>query len=112
MWSGLRWGRRIRWWWSGCGRWCGSSEVRGHCALVVDATGVGAPVVDMLRAARLGCEMSGGDDYGRGAGAARPGGVWNVPKRDLMAGVQVLLEQGRVEDCARDAGGGARWCGS
>src|ERR1035438_2433175 len=43
-----------------------SDELRGDCVLVVDATGVGAPVVDMLRAARLGCEIcavtiTGGD---------------------------------------------------
>ena len=33
-------------------------ELAGRCALAVDGTGVGAPVVDMLRAARLGCEIS------------------------------------------------------
>ena len=30
----------------------------GNCRLVVDATGVGMPVVDMLRAARPGCEIA------------------------------------------------------
>src|SRR5271170_6653928 len=33
------------------------SDVRGRCCLVVDGRGVGAPVVDMLRVARLGCEI-------------------------------------------------------
>jgi hypothetical protein len=33
-------------------------ELRGRCALAVDGTGVGAPVVDMLRGAGLGCELS------------------------------------------------------
>ena len=32
---------------------CGEA-LAGQCALVVDATGVGAPVVEMLRSARLG----------------------------------------------------------
>jgi hypothetical protein len=70
-------------------------ELRGHCALVVDGTGVGAPVVDALRAARLGCELcavtiTGGDhEHGHG-------GAWSVPKRDLIAGVQVLLERGEL----------------
>jgi hypothetical protein len=63
-------------------------ELRGGCALVVDATGAGSPVVDMLAAARLGCELPAvvitGGDRGPGKGT--------VPKRDLMAGVQVLLE--------------------
>src|SRR5580700_7762715 len=35
-----------------------SEELRGDCVLAVDATGVGAPVVDMLRAARLGCDLT------------------------------------------------------
>ena len=62
----------------------------GRCALAVDGTGVGAPVVDMLRAARLGCDISpvtitGGDQ------SHRNGTAWSVPKRDLIAVVQVLL---------------------
>ena len=70
-------------------------ELRGQCAVVVDGTGVGAPVVDGLRAARLGCELcavtiTGGD---REHGHA---GVWSVPKRDLIAGIQVLLERGEL----------------
>ena len=36
---------------------CGEA-LAGQCALVVDATGVGAPVVEMLRGARLGCEVT------------------------------------------------------
>jgi hypothetical protein len=69
-----------------------SGELAGNCALAVDATGVGAPVVDMLRAARLGCDLSavtitGGD---RATGAS-------VPKRDLMGELLVLLEQGQLK---------------
>ena len=33
------------------------APMAGHCALVVDATGVGAPVVDMLREPGLGCDL-------------------------------------------------------
>jgi len=74
-----------------------SHEIHGRCALVVDATGVGAPVVDMLRAARLGCELvavtiTGGTRENAGA-AGKPA---SVPKRDLMAGVEVLLEKGQL----------------
>jgi len=35
-----------------------SQELASNCAVAVDATGVGAPVVDMLRAARLGCDLT------------------------------------------------------
>jgi hypothetical protein len=70
-------------------------QLRGDCSLVVDGTGVGAPVVDGLRAARLGCELcavtiTGGDHEHSHDGA------WSVPKRDLIAGIQVLLERGEL----------------
>ncbi len=75
----------------------GHAELRGRCSLVVDATGVGMPVVDMLERARLGCDLSavkmtaGEKEVRSGSG---PGVEhWNVPKRDLVAGVQVLLER-------------------
>jgi hypothetical protein len=63
-------------------------HLRGNCVLVVDATGVGAPVVDMLRRAGLGCEIiavtiTGGDRETRKC----------VPKQDLIAGLQTLVEQ-------------------
>ena len=68
-------------------------ELRGNCALAVDATGVGAAVMDMLRSARLGCDLvpvviTGGE---RGVGHE------SVPKKDLLAEVQVLLESGRLK---------------
>jgi len=70
-----------------------SDELRGNCTVVVDATGLGAPVVDMLAAARLGCELTpvvitGGE---RGAGKG------TVPKKELMAEVQMLLERRRLK---------------
>jgi hypothetical protein len=60
--------------------------------VVMDATGVGAPVLDMLRKANLGCRiapviMSGGER------ASHAGGLWHVPKRDLIAGLQLMLEK-------------------
>ncbi len=68
----------------------------GDCALAVDGTGVGAPVVDMLRAARLGCDIAAvtitGGEKQRNNGAA----AWSVPKRDLLALVQVLLERNEL----------------
>jgi hypothetical protein len=72
-------------------------ELRGHCCVAVDATGVGAPVVDLLRSAGIGCEIcavtiTGGEkaqSSGSWAGVTR----WSVPKQDLIAGMQVLLEK-------------------
>ncbi len=83
----------------------------GGCALAVDATGVGAPVVEMLRGALFnmkvpGCELAAvsitGGDRERYAG-----GVWNVPKKDLMAGLQVLLERGVANRARSGSCGGA-----
>ena len=63
----------------------------GRCTLVVDATGVGAPVVDLLQRAQLGCGiepviLTGGE---RESSAA---GVRCVPKQDLVAGLRLMLE--------------------
>src|SRR5579864_6331766 len=62
--------------------------LRGQCALVVDGTGVGAPVVDSLRAARLGCELSAvtitGGEHANGNRSVNGVQRWNVPKRDLI----------------------------
>lgn len=73
-------------------------ELFGRCSVVVDATGVGAPVLEMLRRAGLGCEVAavtitGGDRESRLPGGG-PG--WSVPKVDLIAGLQVMLEQGEL----------------
>ena len=67
--------------------------VAGQAVVVADATGLGAPVIEMLRAARLGCDITA-VTITSGDRAVQRGNDWNVPKRDLIAGVQVLLEQG------------------
>lgn len=82
----------------------------GQCRVVMDATGVGAPVVDLLRSAGLGCELcavtiTGGEreaPHGSARGVAR----WSVPKRDLIAGVETLLEKRalRIAKNMKDAG--------
>ena len=65
--------------------------------LVVDATGVGRPVVDALRAARLRAPIwpvliTGGDTTLFDA----PSGFWRVPKRDLVGVLAVLLQSRRL----------------
>ena len=62
--------------------------------LAVDATGVGRPVVDLLRRAKLNpiaVTVTGGD------AATCEGMNWKMPKRELVAGVQVALQQGRLQ---------------
>ncbi len=70
------------------------SETKRVPALVADATGVGAPVIDMLRAADLepvAVTITGGDTV------SRDGQDYRVPKRDLVSVVQVLLQSERLK---------------
>lgn len=71
-----------------------SPSLAGNAALVVDQTGVGAPVVDLFRQAGLdlvGVLIHGGDK------AAHEGDTWRVPKRDLVGTLQVLFQGGRLK---------------
>lgn len=72
-------------------------------ALVVDGTGVGRPVVDLFRKAKICCHLMPITITG-GAAAAALGqvkidkfGYWHVPKKELVGCVQVLLGTGRLE---------------
>jgi hypothetical protein len=81
-----------------------SDGVQGECVVVADATGVGDAVVDLLRRARLGCEIcavtiTGGE--GSRAHGWPGGGGWNVPKQDLIGAVQVALEKGELRIAKR-----------
>ena len=74
-----------------------AEPLRAHCRLVVDATGVGQPVVDLLAAAGLwpiAVFIHGGQQ------ATLDKGAWHVPKRDLVAVVQVLLQSARLRIAA------------
>jgi hypothetical protein len=80
----------------------------GACELVVEARGGGAPVVDMLRREGPSCDISsvtitGGEK--ESGGPAYGGGHYNVPKRDLIASVQLALEKGelRIAQALREA---------
>ena len=62
--------------------------------LLVDYTGCGRPVVDMLKQARLrpvAVSIHGGDRV------SQDGMDYRVPKRDLVGVVAVLLQQGRLQ---------------
>lgn len=62
--------------------------------LIVDQTGVGRPVVDMLRSAGhrglTAVSIHGGDS------SSREGRDWRVPKRELVSVLQVLLQTDRL----------------
>ncbi|MEO7650334.1 MAG: hypothetical protein ABIZ80_07685 [Bryobacteraceae bacterium] len=71
-------------------------DVAARCTLVMDATGVGTPVLDMLRGAGLRCPieaviLTGGEREQHG------GGKWHVPKRDVITGLQAMLDNGELE---------------
>ncbi len=70
-------------------------EVREQATLVVDGTGVGRPVVDLLRRADLDCEVVE-VSITAGSAAHLTNGCWYVPKPDLIGAVQVLVERGRL----------------
>ena len=67
----------------------GSAQLKGVTELIVDATGVERPVVDLLSALGLrprAVTITAGD------AETRDGAAWRVPKRDLVIGLQVLLQ--------------------
>ena len=78
-----------------------SADLAGRCHLIADATGVGRPVMDMLRRAELGCRrlwpvlITGGDLEKLAEG------YYRVPKRDLVVGLQVLLQRRGLKIAAR-----------
>ncbi|KAA0250585.1 hypothetical protein FBQ97_13875 [Acidobacteria bacterium ACD] len=70
-------------------------KLPGPVLLAVDATGVGRPVVDMLREGRIGEEVYGITLTG-GESAERTGDDFHVPKRDVVGSVAGLLQSGRL----------------
>jgi len=83
-----------------------SAELAERCHLVVDATGVGRPVVDLLRQAGLTCRLMAAVITG-GDGETLRAGYYGVPKRDLIVGLQVLLQRGALQIAAGLAEGPA-----
>ena len=66
--------------------------------LIADATGVGRPVVDLLRRAGLPCRIMPVTITGGGK-ETYENGNWRVPKRDLITGLLVLLQRGAIQIC-------------
>jgi hypothetical protein len=71
------------------------APLAGQVTVIVDGTGVGAPVVELLRRGGLGCRVipvviTGGDTE------SNDGVRFRVPKRDLMRGLQVAFQRRRL----------------
>jgi hypothetical protein len=64
---------------------------QGERYLVVDATGVGQPVVDLLEREDLPCKIWPVTITGASEGSSH--GTYLVPKRDLIIGLQVRLQE-------------------
>jgi hypothetical protein len=72
------------------------APMSGKCVLAVDATGVGAPVVDLLRplvrpGTLYSVTLTGGDKV------TKEYNNWHVPKRDIIGAAQVALQQHRLK---------------
>jgi hypothetical protein len=76
-----------------------SRDLAGRCHLVVDGTGVGRPVVDLLRQAKPGCPIMPAV-ITSGQRETQSDGYYGIPKRDLMVGLQVLLQRGELQIAA------------
>jgi hypothetical protein len=68
-----------------------------NSSLAVDITGVGRPVVDLLRKAGIHAKLkpitvTGGHEAGRDAS-----GGWLVPRKELVSTMQVLLQERRLK---------------
>jgi hypothetical protein len=75
-----------------------SAEMMERCCLTVDATGVGRPVLDMLRRARPMCTVvpvlfTAGDQE------TVVNGMYRVPKRDLVSELVVMLQADELSIC-------------
>ena len=68
-----------------------TDPLRGQSDLIVDATGVGRPVVDLLQRRGLGCRIRPVLVTG-GQRESYENGYYGVPKRDLILGLQVMLQ--------------------
>jgi hypothetical protein len=69
-------------------------DTHAHATLVVDASGVGAPIVEALQAARLDATLIPITITATGRPHADPHGGYLVPRRDLISNLRILMERG------------------
>lgn len=71
--------------------------LKGDSHLVVDATGVGRPVLDLLRRPGLGSRLVGVTIHGGDHAVRDPAiGGYRVPKKEIVSNLQLLLQRGRL----------------
>lgn len=69
----------------------------GNVQLVIDATGVGRPVLDIFRRGNMGHRVVGVSIHGGDAVSQDPSiSGYRVPKRDLVSNLQLLFQQRRL----------------
>jgi len=74
-----------------------SPQLEGYKkAVAIDYTGLGRPVFDMMRAAGFRRSLNAISITG-GSDATYNGGHYNVPKRDLVSGLQIMLHSGSLQ---------------
>jgi hypothetical protein len=65
--------------------------------LLVDQTGVGHPMLDLFRKARINASLQTVTiTNGQGTGTSKAGG-WRIPKQELVSVLQVLLQGRRIQ---------------
>ncbi len=69
-------------------------DFQKRTTLTVDATGVGAPVVDLLRRANLGCNLQPITITGNGKWSPING---TVPRAELLTHLQLMIQQNEIE---------------
>ena len=67
----------------------------GRVTVVVDATGVGDPVVDLMKESRLAGDLMA-VKITAGEQTVKVRGEWHVPKSELMVGLQMMVARGRL----------------
>jgi hypothetical protein len=77
-----------------------SGPLAGRSQLIVDGTGVGAPVVDLLRREQPSRSMVAAT-ITSGERESYSEGYYRIPKRDLIIGLQVLMQEGGLQIASR-----------
>ncbi len=77
------------------GRIARSPDLAGRTTIVADATGLGAPVIEMIRTAKIPASIVPVIITG-GVNANQSNGTWHVPKKDLITALYLMFEQGGI----------------
>lgn len=70
-------------------------DLAGRTTIVADATGLGAPVLEMIRTAKIPAAIVPVVITG-GVHANQSNGTWHVPKTDLVTALYLMFEQGGI----------------